>query len=442
MKIGFVSPCVPGHFNPMSALARQLQSRGHDVTIFSLPVMEPLARAANLPFVSFGEKEFPAEGLTETMRAMSKLEGEECLQFIIDVIAEISAVKWKTLPKILSSKGIDALVLDNCEFYGEAVPIRLKMPFAILSNALHFDFSGCTPLCFYDWPHEDTPEAIKRNRQAVSKFTEKVVRSNAGMLKEVEKAGIKANWRDPYSLYSDLPWISQCPREFDFESSHWPSKFHYAGPFHDGKGRLETDFPWERLTGEPIVYASMGTIQNGNTEVFQTIAAAVSKRKDVQLVLSIGGVLRPEQITPVPKNAIVVNHAPQLEVLKKAAVCITHAGFNTVLEALSQGVPQIAIPVTSDQPGVAARIVNKQTGQRIAFDDLDKAKLLRLLDEVISNPVYRKNSRSMQEIIAKKNGLSFAADLLEQAFGLTKNTNGDSNDRADARAKNSVKQLV
>jgi len=32
----------------------------------------------------------------------------------------------------------------------------------------------------------------------------------------------------------------------------------------------------------------------------------------------------------------VVNNAPQLELLKKASVCITHAGFNTVLEALTQ----------------------------------------------------------------------------------------------------------
>jgi UDP:flavonoid glycosyltransferase YjiC (YdhE family) len=31
MKIGFISFPVPGHFNPMSALARQLQSRKHDV---------------------------------------------------------------------------------------------------------------------------------------------------------------------------------------------------------------------------------------------------------------------------------------------------------------------------------------------------------------------------------------------------------------------------
>jgi UDP:flavonoid glycosyltransferase YjiC (YdhE family) len=104
----------------------------------------------------------------------------------------------------------------------------------------------------------------------------------------------------------------------------------------------------------------MGTIQNGNADVFRTMAAAVAKN-DAQPVISIGSVLRPEQIGPVPKNTIVVNHAPQLELLKKASVCITHAGFNTVLEALTQGVPQVAIPVTHDQPAVAASIAAHQT---------------------------------------------------------------------------------
>jgi zeaxanthin glucosyltransferase len=145
-------------------------------------------------------------------------------------------------------------------------------------------------------------------------------------------------------------------------------------------------------------------------------AAATSKHKELQLVLAIGNLLRPEQIGPVPKNAIVVNNAPQLELLKKASVCITHAGCNTVLEALTQGVPQIAIPVTNDQPGVAARVANKKTGKTTSLDGLDASNLSTLLDEVLNNPLYRDNSRSIQKAIAKKNGLSIAADLLEQAF--------------------------
>jgi MGT family glycosyltransferase len=258
-----------------------------------------------------------------------------------------------------------------------------------------------------------------------------LIRSNAELIVQAEKAGIKANWEDPSSLFSDRPWITQCPQEFDFESSRWPKQFHYAGPFHDGKGRLDFPFPWDQLTGEPIVYASMGTVQVGNPDVLRTIAAAVSKHKGLQLVLSIGNVLHPEQIGPVPNNAIVVNNAPQLELLKKASVCITHAGFNTVLEALTQGVPQIAIPVTNDQPGVAARVAHKKTGKTTSLDGLDASNLSALLDEVVNNPVYRDNSRSIQRAIAKKNGLSVAADLLEQTFGLTKKTEAQSLDRLD-----------
>jgi zeaxanthin glucosyltransferase len=81
MKIGFISLSVPGHFNPMSAVARQLQSRNHDVVMLSLPVMEPFACAGNLPFIAFGEKEFPSEHTSEVVGTLSRLKGDEALQF-------------------------------------------------------------------------------------------------------------------------------------------------------------------------------------------------------------------------------------------------------------------------------------------------------------------------------------------------------------------------
>jgi zeaxanthin glucosyltransferase len=144
MKIGFISLAVPGHFNPMSALARQLQSRNQDVVVFSLPVVESLASAAGLPFVPFGEEEFPTDKSGEILGTLSRLKGEAGLQFTVDPIAQITKLKWRTFPKLLSSTGIDALVVDNYDFYGEIIPMRLGMPYAILSNALHFDYSGRT----------------------------------------------------------------------------------------------------------------------------------------------------------------------------------------------------------------------------------------------------------------------------------------------------------
>jgi UDP:flavonoid glycosyltransferase YjiC (YdhE family) len=40
-----------------------------------------------------------------------------------------------------------------------------------------------------------------------------------------------------------------------------------------------------------------------------------------------------------------------------------------------------------------------------------------LLDEVISNPTYRDNARKLQKAIAEANGLSVAADLVEESLG-------------------------
>src|SRR5580704_14854316 len=114
----------------------------------------------------------------------------------------------------------------------------------------------------------------------------------------------------------------------------------------------------------------MGTILNGRLDVFRTILAALARRYDLQLVLSMGDQVAPEQIGPVPSNAIIVKRAPQLELLKQTWVCITHAGLNTVLESLAQGVPQVAIPVIYDQPGVAARIADKKTGVVTSLDQL------------------------------------------------------------------------
>jgi MGT family glycosyltransferase len=210
------------------------------------------------------------------------------------------------------------------------------------------------------------------------------------------------------------------PQAFDFESSHWPSHFHHTGPFHNGKGRENVDFPWERLTGEPLVYASMGTILNGQVDVFRTIVTAVAKNKNLQLVLSIGDQIDPKRIGPVPNNAIVVKRAPQLEVLKRATVCITHAGLNTVLESLAQGVPLLAIPITYDQPGVAARIAHKRTGVVTSLDKLTADHLAFLLNEVLTDPTYRENALKMQRAIAEANGLSVAADLIEESLGASR----------------------
>jgi len=320
------------------------------------------------------------------------------------------------LPTLLVEEGIDALVIDTYQFYVELVPMHLGIPFIHVSNALPFDYSGYTPLCLYGWPHETTSEALARNRAGLAKFAGMLTEANGRVRAYVKSLGLRIDWENPGSTISKLAWVSQMPREFDFESSHWPKEFHYTGPFHDGAGRMDVDFPWERLTGEPLIYASMGTMLDGLADVYSTIIAATAKHKGVQLVLSVGDPLDPEQIGSLRSNTILVEHAPQLELLKRASVCITHAGLNTVLESLAQGVPQVAIPVTVDQPGVAARIAEKKTGLFVPLKKLTVSHLSRLLDQVLSEPAYRDNARYFQKVIAETNGLSVAADRIEKSL--------------------------
>ena len=147
---------------------------------------------------------------------------------------------------------------------------------------------------------------------------------------------------------------------------------------------------------------------------------ALAKNPGLQLVLSVGDQINPEDVGPVPKNAIVVKRAPQLELLKEASVCITHAGLNTVLESLAQGVPQVAIPVTFDQPGVAARIAHHKTGAVASLDKLTPDHLSALLNQVLEDSTYRNNARKMQKAISEAHGLSVAAHLVDRALTATK----------------------
>jgi UDP:flavonoid glycosyltransferase YjiC (YdhE family) len=50
MKLGFLCPNIPGHLNPMTALARHLQARNHEVVFLYSTT------AAGLPFVPAPEK--------------------------------------------------------------------------------------------------------------------------------------------------------------------------------------------------------------------------------------------------------------------------------------------------------------------------------------------------------------------------------------------------
>src|SRR6201997_2530296 len=425
MRIGFLSLPVPGHLNPMTTLARKLQSRGHDVVFISLADVAPVVEAAGLPFVPCAESAYPVGSLGKLVRRLSELSGEDALHFTVNSMMKgYTASLYESLPATLSKAGVDGLVLDQYQSYVELIPMHLRMPFVQVSNALHVDYTGQTPICFMDWPYQTGIDALAKNMEGVRRarvLLEPVTAVAQAYAKEV---GLPVDWSNPHSTLSPLAWITQCPREFDFGCAPDFPQFHYSGPFHDGRGRMDFDFPWQQLTGKPIVYASMGTLQNGLADIFRSITQAAIGLKKLQFVLAVGGQLDPKQLGAVPANVVVVSHAPQIEVLKYSSLCITHAGLNTALESLSAGVPMVALPITNDQPGVAARIANKEGGVVISPHQASPENFVKAIKRVLGDPTFRDNVQRVQEAIRRTDGLLIAAGILERAFALEERRQG------------------
>ncbi len=141
-----------------------------------------------------------------------------------------------------------------------------------------------------------------------------------------------------------------------------------------------------------------------------------SIRLDAQLIISLGGAMKPENLGRLLGNPIVVEYAPQLELLQKATLTITHAGLNTTLESLSNGVPMVAIPITNDQPGVAARISWTGTGEVVYLNQLSTYKLKTAIIKVLTEASYKENALRLQQAIRQSGGVSRAADVVIQAI--------------------------
>src|SRR5204863_3656233 len=111
-----------------------------------------------------------------------------------------------------------------------------------------------------------------------------------------------------------------------------------------------------------------GTLQNGLDHLYQIILDACAELP-MQVVLTLGreGGNMPARIPP---NAKVLGFGPQLALLKRASLVITHAGLNTTLESLAQGLPMVALPIANEQPGIASRIRHAGVGEWLSIRKL------------------------------------------------------------------------
>jgi MGT family glycosyltransferase len=212
--------------------------------------------------------------------------------------------------------------------------------------------------------------------------------------------------------FSSVAQISQLPAAFDFPRRALPEAFHYVGPLR-GPERQDVTFPWHRLDGRRLIYASLGMLFSRHVEVFRHILDACEDL-DAQIVISHVGCLNSEQVDALSRKALVVPYAPQYELLKRAHLTITHGGLNTVLDSLSHGVPVVALPCINDTVGVGARLEWTGAGKAVPWSKADTKKLRAAVHEVFGKERFKAAARRVQESIRSAGGLPAAIGLIEQ----------------------------
>jgi hypothetical protein len=192
-------------------------------------------------------------------------------------------------------------------------------------------------------------------------------------------------------------------------------RFHFVGPSISARPDT-TGFPFEQITGSPVVYISLGTINNQNLEFYRACFAAFADHPG-QFILSAGKRTDLAALNPIPANFIVRNFVPQLDVLQRSTVFITHGGMNSVHEGLWYNVPLIAIPQQIEQAVVAGQVeatgVGLALGIQPPLGQVRAEELRAALDRILGKlEGYRHAAARMGDTLRGAGGYVRAADVI------------------------------
>lgn len=418
-----VCPDEAGHLLSVGAVGKELMRRGHRVTVIGRALAASVVQQLDLPL-----HELDASGVRYPFTPISWVAfgsvGALWLVVIRNELRRYAEQVLRLVPQALRALEVDGVLVDQTVPAGGTAAEHAGIPFVTVCSALLWNREPDIPPSFTVWPMAHDRRTRLRNQLAHAGFDWFV----GPIRRKINR--YRAAWKLPPirrlgDFDSPLAQVSQLCPGFDFPRTQLPDTFHYVGSLAvERKGTAENPFPWEKLDGRPLIFASLGTVafpaNLANLPVYRKIAAACGGL-DAQLVLALGrwdksSLDLRHKLGPLPGNPLVVEFAPQLAILDRASLLVTHAGVNTVLEAISRGVPMVALPRSADQPGMAARIEYSGVGLRASFRHCTVDELRRLIQRVLAEDVFRRRVRELQTVMVAAGGAARAAEIAEEAF--------------------------
>ncbi|HEX8719948.1 MAG TPA: glycosyltransferase [Pyrinomonadaceae bacterium] len=366
----FLSLQEQGHLLPTFKLAKALERRGHRVVFLTDPQQEGFVRAQGHEAVVVDHSFWPAPAAPRGGAAGA-----------LDAINEVVSENREHLARLLRELRPGLCLVDGF------VP----------SMALAAYESGSPYVLLHTNLDTEMPGLVLGN-----------IAGRAGIDPALAEAALRA------------PEMVLCPKAFDFPNAPHAGRTLYFVEASVDLSRREPPFDWGPVDPEePFVYCSLGSQAHCYPEAprfFRAVLEAMAAQPRRRMVMSVGKV-SPGGLGPVPPNVHLVGWAPQLEVLKKASVMITHGGLGTVKECIFFGVPMIAYPQARDQPLTTARVVFHGLGRRGDILHVTPAQVAELIDDVERNPSYKERteemSRKFWEVEESGRGVKVVEKVLE-----------------------------
>jgi zeaxanthin glucosyltransferase len=428
---GVLSYKGTGHLNPLIALSRELVARGHRVTFFQTVDLEERIRSHGLEFCPIG-----SSGVRPVIHSRREYRWKFMREIValrdgIDRITFDMELFMRQTPPAMADRGIEAIIMDEITLAGPTMAEMLRLPYVVISTSVPHNFG-------WDGPRSIAASITLLERMQRACHQVSVLRMRGPVRRRLDalrRARGLGPAREMERNFPELAHITQLPRCLDLPRSVLLRNFHYAGPFVDGAARPVMPFPWERLDGRTMVYATFGTSRRSDLAVFSLIAEACDELC-LQLVISLGGRRDPEDLQGLPEDPIVVKDLPQLEIIKRADIVISHGGLNTALETLMEGKPMLVIPRAFDQPAVAARLERCGVAVALPAKKLSSGMIRSALFTLLTQPGYRYAAMEMKAAVRASRGLAHAADVIEDSlkqYGVSSFSSNDKSEDADSR---------
>lgn len=380
MTLMVISPDYASHALPLLTIAGAWQRRGHRVVVATGSAMTPLIRKAGMEHVELimsrgsnpglirrqqhaREEAASLEGFfAATRKGMIETLRHQAEARSVDLLWRPLQVARRTM-RLVELHRPDYVLVDHLAFASTIGLRALGVPYGdvVLGHPTALPVDDEVYGVPSAWPPVLDPDRIELEslRATARGVTEAF--SHAYNQALLELAPSSNAVPDAFAAHGEVV-LYNYPAEL-----HGPVRTARL-PRHAFLGsavRTETPEPEVRAwladdDERPLVVVSLGTFLSTRADVLGRIAAAL-KRLDVRVAMAIGP-NDPSQVGDLPASWLVRGTLPQVSLLQHASLLITHAGNNSVTEALTYGVPMLALPFSTDQFDGAAAIERSVAG--------------------------------------------------------------------------------